>query len=76
MFNQLRTTKKIEKKMVLPVNDVYLHTNKGTFIHGIEIFIKCYVSANYFLINLFLKITHEKLYDRFLSRKIILFSSI
>jgi len=25
MFNQLRTTKKIEKKIVLAENDVYLH---------------------------------------------------
>ena len=32
MFNQLRTTKKIEKKIVLAENDVYLHINKRTFI--------------------------------------------
>lgn len=76
MFNQLRTTKKIEKKIVLAENDVYLHINKRTFIDSIQTFIKCYVSDNYFLINLFLKITHEKLHDRLLSRKIILFSSI
>ena len=32
MFNQLRTTKKIEKKIVLAENDVYLHINKRTLI--------------------------------------------
>ena len=35
MFNQLRTTKKIEKKIVLAENDVYLHINKRTVIDSI-----------------------------------------
>lgn len=35
MFNQLRTTKKIEKKIVLAEYDVYLHINKRTFIDSI-----------------------------------------